>query len=380
MNLGRTPEQMTIGQKMAYVESLGQDVAAGDLAPEEFNEIIEEHGLQEFIDDSEMPDGEIPDDEDELEEVPREKPEKKKSKKVLEEVIERPKSVLTTWEPDPSTLWRMQIPPVERGGGRIEHPETGEKAMYHPRNDAELYGFLDADDRPLVEYRYEFNEVLTDANFRGMLKESGRWSGIMSKMIMAIVVGAVIGYIWWVFSGWFEPTGSVVDVVLGTIAGMPVFVVIFVIAVLPAVAYYFSMMQAYKELMALVYIIDGHKRIIVCHYPSYSMAGRGDQLTTGEFVLSLEPCCTDSARCEHPLRNLYERDLEKGMRSAATVGVTNAKEKYEIIRRIALIAKYAPTVPFNPSERVLKMAPYIIILSICIVASFLLFNSAGGGG
>ncbi len=314
-----------------------------------------------------------------LEEIPVEdtKPTETKKDADDEEVV-LPKSVLTTWQPDTSQLWRMMHHPEIRATQRIKHPETGELERHHPRYDDALYEFLDDDERLLEEHRFEFGEALTNKQFRGMLKESGYWGSVMSRVFMGTIISVVLGVIWWIFSGWFEPTGSIVDVVLGMIAGIPLFMMIPIVLIVPAMMYYWGMSNAFNNLMALVYIIDGHKRIVLCRYPNYLMAGRGDQLTTGEYVLSLEACCKDPY-CEHPLRNLYERDLEKGLKSAATTGVTNAKEKYEIIRRIALVAKHAPTVPFNPAERAAKMLPFVLITIGCLVGAFLLFNSGGGG-
>ena len=320
-------------------------------------------------------------DDDELDAMPMQNdgPAKRKRKDDDDEVpIPRPKTVLTIWEPDKTHLWRMTIPPQERGSAPITHPETGEFRNYHPRNDDELYGFLDDDDRPAEEYRFEFNEAMFDSQFRAMLKDNGQWGGVINKVIGGLVVGVVIAYLWWLFAGKLESSGGVLDVFLGVIAAIPVFAIFPVVLLFPAGGYLWGMNQAYKAMMAMVYIVDGHKRIIVCHYPNELMAGRGDQLTTGEFVLSLEPCCRDPY-CEHPLRLLYERDLEKGLRSAVTTGVVNAREKYDIVRRVALIAKHAPTVPFNPTERVAKMLPYIIISVCCGIGALLLFTSNTGG-
>lgn len=290
---------------------------------------------------------------------------------------------MTHWSGEESALWRLGYRPETRAAQKIENPETGEHEWHHPRYD-DLYSQLDEDSRDLTEHRYTFNEALMDKQFRNMLKDLGIYNsttGPLMGVLMTLMLCGVLAFAIFQYGQWYEGGGGIADIALGLLAALPWWSSVFVAVVACPFVYWWRMMAAYNQVMTRVYIVDGHKRVIVCDYPNYLMANRGvgDQLTTGEFVLALEPCCIDM-NCAHPLRKIYERDLEFGLKSASTTGVEAAAAKYDYIRRVKHIADNAPTVPVSPREFASKLLPYGLVAIGCGIGAFLVFNSGSTGG
>ena len=248
--------------------------------------------------------------------------------------------------------------------------------LRHPRSDNELYGHLDEDEREIVEYRFELNECFFNGIVWRMFRDHGRTGEIMMKIILLGGAGAIILGIYFLLQQTISQSDNdtIVGVIMKTLFAMPPVLVAVIALFLPAFGYFWGIHAVYQDFFSIIYVLDGHKRVIRCHYPTHLLTGRADRLTTGEFVMTLPRCCEDN-RCDCPPRLLYERDLEHGLKSAASVGVTNASAKFEFIERASMIARNAATVPIDRKELATRLLPYALIIAGFAIGAFLLFNS-----
>lgn len=267
----------------------------------------------------------------------------------------------------------LQTPPLIRAS------RFHKGKLRHPRSDIEIYGTLDDDDRDLGEYRFDLSECFFNGAVWRMFRENGRTAEIILKIILLAGAGAIIAGVYFLLQGAASQSEdqSIVGIIMRSLFALPPILIAFLTLMLPVFGYYWGIRAVYSDFFAIIYILDGHRRVIQCQYPTHLLAGRADRLTTGEFVMALPRCCED-ANCDCPPRLLYERDLEHGLKSAASVGVTNASAKFEFIERAAMIARNAATVPVDRKELITQLLPYGLIIAGFGVGAFLLFNSGSG--
>ena len=194
---------------------------------------------------------------------------------------------------------------------------------------------------------------------------------------------------------------------LNVITSLPVTLSMGLALVTSAVGLWWGWRTAFNEVMVQIYILDGEKRVIKCHYPNSHMVGRGDQLESGEFVLALPSCCPpkrsrrksstktvtsvdgtpslvsvhekmEERECPHPYRKLYERDLELALPSASSVGIINASTKYVYAKRAQMAGRQCPPVQVDDKNEVMKSLPYGIVSLVLGGGAFLLLTMDPG--
>ena len=244
----------------------------------------------------------------------------------------------------------------------------------HPKHDKDLYGNLDSDRRPLEEYRHSFSETFASKIYWRIWKQSDKLFMMVAVVGLAAAVagGLIFGHSW--LSE--RETGNipVLSQVLEQLFGLPVVVTICYSSLMVIGAFAFRWKMDYDSIMTVCYIIEGHKRVIEVHYPSVMLLGRADQLTSGEFVMVLPPCCDDANECLHEINMIFERDMEKALPAASSIGLDVAARKFELAVRAQQTGEQFSPLPVRTNAILQKYMPYGIMHLVAIGAAVVLFS------